>query len=82
MSFKSLGGVPAYHTTEATVTVGVPINHPTCNCCIKWCKYEPNYYRHSCRITGELLFDIEHTIGELCPLRKEISNENAKTAKG
>ena len=65
----TLGGTREYLTCEWPVLVCVPEKYPYCKYCINWCKYEPNFNRHSCRLTGEWLFDTEHEIGELCPLR-------------
>ena len=65
------GGVDRYIQIEYSVTVCLPERHPYCMYCIDWLKYEPNYNRYSCRLTKEQIFDIEHSVGGLCPLLKE-----------
>jgi hypothetical protein len=69
-------GVKGYLTGSITINVHFPIDHKgklhkCCKYCDKFCRYEQNYNRYSCKLTGEWLFDIEHEIGLNCPLKFE-----------
>ena len=63
-------GIPFYTEMEANVRVYFPCEHVTCNYCQLFCRYEENFKRYSCRLTGEWLIDPFHCVGEKCPLRK------------
>lgn len=62
-------GVQSY----ATGTAEVEIHFPNKDCAYRWCwlflKYEENYKRYSCRLTGEWILDPYHQIGAECPLK-------------
>jgi len=69
------GGVAEYITAQAQVTVALPKKRPACQYCVAWCRYERDFDRYTCRITGEPLFEITKNIGLLCPVRKGINDE-------
>lgn len=59
----------SYYTKGYAV---VDINFPEDQVCCKWCplflRYEDNFRRYSCRLTGEWILDPMHGIGSQCPI--------------
>ena len=69
------GGVLEYITAKTEVLIFLPKKRPACQYCLSWCRYERDFDRYTCRLTGEPLFEISKSIGLLCPARKEIEGE-------
>ena len=62
-------GIPYYTALTAPITVHFPIDKVQCNYCSLFCRYEENFKRYSCRLTGEWLLDPFHAVGDECPLK-------------
>lgn len=61
-------GVSWFDTATAHVAVHFPEGKRACKWCYLFCKFERDYNRYSCKITGEWLEDIGRGIGRACPL--------------
>lgn len=62
-----------YDEAEVSFSMFFPEGRRVCKYCWAFCKYEPNYNRYSCKLTGEWLEDIEKRRGDTCPLQfKEV----------
>ena len=68
--------VDSYLRGKITINIHFPIVknkiYKCCKYCDKFCRYEQNYNRYSCKLTQEWLLDVEHEIGNLCPLNFEV----------
>lgn len=71
MNAETLPVVLEYLTAETTATVRLPKSRPVCKYCVAWLRYERDFDRYSCRLTGELLFDVAKTVGLMCPIRRK-----------
>jgi hypothetical protein len=60
--------VTFYTTGKAEVTVHFPEDKVCCQYCPLYLRYEENFKRYSCRLTGEWIIDPFHEIGTGCPL--------------
>ena len=66
---QSDGGVSWYTHATAENDVYFPEGHVACQYCQLFCRYEENFRRYGCRLTGEWLLDPFHNIGLMCPLK-------------
>ena len=62
-------GVSEYTRGEAAVTLYFPNGDTVCRWCHLFLKYEENYRRYSCRLTGEWILDPLNERGMNCPLQ-------------
>lgn len=64
-------GVSHYVTGTAQVTVHFPEGRVCCQWCPLFLRYEENFKRYSCRLTGEWIFNPFHGAGGRCPIHFE-----------
>ena len=67
MMFES--GVRYYTTGSVTLTVAFPEDQICCRYC-PWCRAEKEVGRHWCRLTNEMLYNINFR-GDGCPVAVE-----------
>lgn len=64
-------GVSKYTNGKAMTTIYFPNGNNVCRWCHLFLKYEENYKRYSCRLTGEWILDPLNERGTNCPLKIE-----------
>ena len=67
-------GVSWYSKGKATINISFPEG----DTCCKWCPYcrsESDLGRFWCRLTNEMLFGVEYTLGNKCPIEFEKTKE-------
>ena len=69
-------GVDYYTKGIAEITVNFPEDKIACKWCPLFLRYEKDYARYSCRLTGEWILDPLHSIGGQCPLKIESEGNN------
>ena len=73
---ESLGQCLSYKKGKINLTVCLPEKKPYCQYCIIGLSYNQAFDRYVCRLTGELILDPKHSIGDGCPVEWEDDDES------
>ena len=65
----------SYKRASILVNINFPNQEKACKWCHLFCKYEENFKRYSCKLTGEWILNPLNAVGEFCPLEWEEKNE-------
>lgn len=71
-------GVSFYTHGSARIVVHFPEGDECCRWCPLFLRYEENFKRYSCRLTGEWIIEPQHERGEQCPL--EMGDEHGNSS--
>lgn len=71
-----------YTTGRADIPIHFPEDKVHCQWCSLFLRYEENFKRYSCRLTGEWILDPFHERGRLCPLIFDSKGEDSHGDSG
>lgn len=68
-------GVDFYTKGQVVTEINFPNDDIACRWCHLYLRYEENFKRYSCKLTGEWIIDPIHCIGNRCPIVLEVKED-------